>query len=221
MSDQNSNDPRLEQAGASDESLLAAHEKLLGKKPEDGAHYKMMPLVLLFVFSGLIFYAGTYLNHYSGHYDPAIFNENAHPAGATANVAKVDPMVLGKKNYDLVCTTCHQANGLGVPGTYPPLAGSEWVTGSEERVIRIVLYGLNGPVHVKGQQFNAAAMPAVGKVAGSGYNWSDEKIAAVLTYIRGSFGNTASPITTEQVAAIHAKEGDRAAWTEEELLKLH
>jgi hypothetical protein len=141
MSNQDPIDPRLEQAGASDESLLAAHEKLLGRKPEDGAHYKMLPLVLLFVFSGLIFYAGTYLNRYSVRYNPFAFDENAPSTSGNAVAVKVDPLVLGKKNYDLVCTTCHQATGLGVPGVYPPLAGSEWVNGSSERLIRIVLYG--------------------------------------------------------------------------------
>lgn len=220
MSDRNPIDPRQEQAGASDESLLAAHEKLLGKKPEDGAHYKMLPLVLLFVFSGLIFYAGTYLNHYAGHYDAAIFNENAHPTSAVASGPKVDPMVLGKRYYDSLCIQCHQGDGKGQAGVYPPLAGSEWVTGSEERLIRIVVHGLKGPIKVEGVEFNAAAMPAVGKVAGSGYNWSDEKIAIVLTYIRGSFGNTAPAITAEKVAEIHGKEGDRKEWSQEELLKL-
>jgi mono/diheme cytochrome c family protein len=220
MSEPSPIDPRLDQAGASDESILAAHEKLLGKKPDEKAHYKLLPLVLLFVFSGIIFYAGTYLNHFSGSYNSAVFDENGHPAAAGGAVAKIDPLVLGKKNYDLVCITCHQATGLGVAGVYPPLAGSEWVVGSEERVIRILLHGLKGPVHVKGADYGTAAMPAVGKVAGSGYNWSDEKIAAVLTYIRQEWGNKASPITPEQVAAIHAKEGDRHEWSQEELLKL-
>jgi len=220
MSDLTPQDPRLEQAGASDESLQAAHEKLLGRKPDDGAHYKMLPLVLLFVFSGLIFYAGTYLNHYSARYDATVFDENGHSTKGAVAVAKVDPMVLGKKNFDLVCSTCHQANGQGVPGVYPPLAGSEWATGSEERVIRIVLYGLKGPITVEGKTYGAAAMPVFGKVAGSGYNWSDDKIAAVLTYVRASFGNTASAVTAEQVAAIHAKEGDRKEYTQEELEKI-
>ncbi len=221
MSDLTPNDPRLEQAGASDESLQAAHEQLLGRKPDDGAHYKLLPLVLLFVFSGLIFYAGTYLNHYSARYDATVFDENGHSTKGVPVIVKIDPMVLGKKNFELVCATCHQATGLGVAGVYPPLAGSEWVNGSEERVIRIVIYGLKGNVTVKGTTYNAAAMPVIGKVSGSGYNWSDEKIAAVLTYVRASFGNTASAITPEQVAAVHAKEGDRKEWSEEELQKIH
>ena len=220
MSNQDPIDPRLEQAGASDESLLGAHEKLLGRKPEDGAHYKMLPLVLLFVFSGLIFYAGTYLNRYSVRYSPSAFDENAPSNTGAAMAVKVDPLVLGKKNYELVCATCHQATGLGVPGVYPPLAGSEWVNGSNERLIRIVLYGLKGPVKVKGVEYGAAAMPVFGKVAGSGYNWSDEKIAATLTYVRASFGNNSPAITPEQVAAIHAKEGDRKEYSQEELLQL-
>lgn len=220
MSDQSFADPRLDQPGASDESLLTAHEQALATKPDDRGHYRLLPLVLLFVFSGLIFYAGTYLNFYSGHYDATIFNENAHPASATAAAPKLDPLVLGKKNYEQVCITCHQATGQGVEGVYPPLAGSEWVTGTPERVIRIVLHGLKGPLTVEGKQFGQAAMPAFGQVTGSGYNWSDERIAAVLSYIRQEWGNKAEPITPEQVAAIHTKEGSRPEWSQDDLKKI-
>lgn len=220
MSEQFPVDPRLEQAGATDDSLLAAHEKELGKKPSDGGHYRLLPLALLFIFSGLIFFGGTYLNFYAGHYHSEIFNENAHPTNAAAGAAKVDPLVLGKKNFEAVCATCHQLTGLGVEGIYPPLAGSEWVQGSPDRVIRIVLHGLKGPVTVKDKQFSAAAMPAFGKVAGSGYNWNDDRIAAVLTYIRQEWGNKGGPITAEQVAAIHAQEGNRKEWSQDELHKL-
>ena len=213
-------DPRLEQPGASDESLLAAHEKELAKKMAPDARYKLLPLVLLFVFSGLIFFSGTYLNRFSGRYHADIFDENAQPVAATAGATKVDPLVLGKKSYDQVCSTCHQATGQGVPGIYPPLAGSEWVQGTPERLIRIVVYGLKGTVQVKGNTFGAAAMPRIGKVSESGYNWSDDRIAAVLSYIRQEWGNKGSPITPEQVTAIHTKEGDRKEWSSDELLKI-
>jgi len=221
MSEEFSADPRIEQAGASDESILFAHEKEVGKKPNDAGHYKMLPLVLLFVFSGLTFYSATYLNRYSGKYHSEIFDENAHPAAAGAAAAKVDPIVLGRKSYEQVCITCHQATGQGVEGIYPPLAGSEWVLGTPERVIRIVLFGLKGPLTVKNKQFGAASMPVVGRVTGSAYNWSDERIAAVLTYIRQEWGNKASAITPEEVAAIHTKVGDRKEWSQEELEKIH
>ena len=215
-------DPRLDQAAATDESVLAAHEKLLGRQRDEKAHYRLLPLNLLFLFSGLIFFGGTYLNRYSGRFDPRVYDENGKPPAAGAAVVKADPREVGKKLFNnAACNTCHQVTGLGVPGVYPPLAGSEWVQGSEERVIRIVLYGLNGPVKVKGTDFpGTVQMPSFGKVTGSGFNWSDDKIAAVLTYVRSEWGNTAGPITADQVAAIHAKEADHKAWTQDELLKL-
>lgn len=210
-------DPRLEQSGASDDSLLSAHETELMPKLDDRGHYRLAPLILLFVFSGLIFYAGTYLNHYSGHYSPVVFDENGAPPSANAGAAKIDPLVLGKRQYELVCAACHQLTGLGIEGIYPPLAGSEWVTGSPDRVIRVLLHGLKGPITVHGKQYGAAAMPAFGRVPGGGYNWNDDRIAAVLTYIRQSWGNAAEPITPEQVAAVAAQEGARKEWTAEEL----
>lgn len=217
MSDQN--DPRLEQPGASDDDLLAAHETELLPKPDDRGHYRMAPLILLFVFSGIIFYAGTYLNEFAGHYKADVFNEDAPPVAANAGAAKIDPMVLGKRNYDTVCATCHQQNGLGVEGIYPPLANSDWVTGSADRVIRVVAHGLKGPITVQGKQYGAAAMPAFARVPNSGYNWNEERIAAVLTYIRASWGNAAEPITADQVSAVLQQEGPRAEWTAEELAK--
>jgi len=111
-------------------------------------------------------------------------------------------------------------NGQGLPNVYPSLAGSEWVLGSEERVVSIVIHGLKGPVTVLGKTYNAAAMPAFAQVPGSGYNWSDEKIAAVLTYVRQAWGNNAGPIETAKVTELRIKEGDRKEWTEAELLQL-
>lgn len=220
MSSDRSNDPRLEQAAATDDSLVSAHEKASAGTPDSHANYRLMPLVLLFVFSGLIFYAGTYLNRYSGHFSPDIFDERQLPGSGEVQAVKIDPVVLGQKQYVLACVTCHMPNGQGLTGVYPPLAGSEWVTGSEERLIAIVVHGLKGPVTVKGTTYNAAAMPAFGQVAGGGYNWSDEKIAAVLTYIRQEWGNAAGPIETATVTAVRQQHGDRKEWSESELLQL-
>src|SRR3954469_24494707 len=99
MSTPQNQDPRADQAAVSDESLIAVHEKLGGKQPDENANYRLMPLVLLFVFSGLIFWAGTYLNRYSGHFDAGIFNENAHPSTGEGPVAKADPMKVGATAY--------------------------------------------------------------------------------------------------------------------------
>jgi mono/diheme cytochrome c family protein len=211
-------DPRADQAAVSDESLLAVHEKLGGKQPDERANYNLMPLVLLFVFSGLIFWAGTYLNRYSGQFDAGIFNENAHPTSGQPPVAAVNLPKMGKAAYESICLSCHLANGAGQPaGQIPPLAESEWVTGSEERLVRIVLHGLSGPIQVKGTTYTGAAqMPQFSNQPG----WNDTKIAAVLTYIRQSFGNSAPEISPQQVAAIRAKDGERKPMTADELSRL-
>lgn len=217
MSEEPKKDPRLDQAAATDESILDAHEAVLGRHPDDGGRYRLMPIGILFTLSGLILFAGTYLNRYTGHYSPLIFNENAKPASTTAAAPKADPMLVGKAAFDSVCITCHQPTGMGMPGIYPPLNDSEWVDGAPERVIRIVLYGLKGEVHVEGKMFNAAAMPAFGKEPNSAYNWSDEKIADVLTYVRHTWDNKAGPISAEQVSAVHNSVGVRAEMSEPDL----
>jgi mono/diheme cytochrome c family protein len=210
-------DPGVDQSAVSDEGLLDAHEKALGRQHhDDGARYRLLPIGLLFILSGLILFAGTYLNRYTGHYSGLIFNENAKPSIGAA--VKVDPLAVGRAQFKAVCITCHQESGMGIPGIYPPLAGSEWANGSADRVIRIVLYGLKGPVHVEGKEFSATAMPVFGQVPGSAYNWSDEKIAAVLSFVRQEWGNKAPAITAEQVSAVRQAVGARKEMTEAELL---
>jgi mono/diheme cytochrome c family protein len=215
-----SKDPLLIPAAVSDEGLLSSHEKPLGRQPDDQAHYRLMPLGILFFLSGLILFSATYLNRYAGHFNPTVYNETVTPSSGEAAAVKVDPVVLGKKLFNSpgACYSCHQPNGQGVPGVYPPLAGSEWAQGPEERVVSIVLDGLHGQVKVEGTTFNAAAMPAFGS---SGYSWNDEKIAAVLTYVRQEWGNKAPAITPEQVAETRSKEGSHAVWSQDDLLQLH
>ena len=218
MSAPSQNDPRLDQPAVTDETLLAQHEKLLGKQPDDGGHYRLLPLGILFGFACLILFGALYLGRFSGKFDPRIYNENLKEFGTVkAAPVALDPVAVGEKLFNnAACNTCHQTTGLGLPGAIPPLAGSEWAQGSEERVIRIVLYGLKDPIKVAGKDFNSV-MPAFGKVAGSGFNWSDDKVAAVLTYVRQAWGNKASAVTTEKVAEIHAKVGDHPAFTAAEL----
>lgn len=111
-------------------------------------------------------------------------------------VASAD-QVSGQQTFQL-CATCHQPNGQGLPGAYPPLAGGEYANASNPAVpILIVMNGIQGPVTVKGQQFNGV-MPAYG----TGVELSDETVAAVLTYVRSSWGNSASAITEEDVEKV-------------------
>ena len=220
MSAPSGQDPRLDRAAISDEAMLAAHEKLLGAQPDERARYRMVPLIVLFVMSGFILFAATYLNRYSGHFSASIYDENALPSTGAAAIVKADPVAAGKRLFATAgaCVTCHQATGQGIPGVYPPLAGSEWATGPEGRAIRIVLYGLKGPVHVKGADFpGAAAMPSFGT---AGFNWSDERIADVLTYVRQEWGNKASAITADQVQKVRQAVGERKEWSQDELLQV-
>jgi mono/diheme cytochrome c family protein len=181
-----------------------------------------MPLFLLGFISAMIFVCSVYVVHYRGDFDPLVYDERYDAAAAKAAASgpkQLTPeqiLASGKRLYQ-TCAACHQANGLGVAGVYPPLAASEWVTGSEERLIRVLLHGLNGPIQVKGNPYNGA-MPAFGKVSGGGYNWSDEKIAHVLSYIRHDWGNNAEFITKEKVTEVLKAEGARAKpWTQDEL----
>lgn len=219
MSAPQSSDPRVDQAAVTDESLLAVHEKMLGKQPDEKAHYRLLPLNLLFLFSGLIFFGGTYLGRFSGHFHPQVYNEYAPApkAGAAVAAPAVDPYTLGKNVYGQVCVACHQPTGLGLPPAFPPLVGSEWVAGSEERLIRILLYGLQGPIKVKGTDF-LGAMPAVGP--GSGYNLSAEKVAAALTFVRKEWAGINVPVTAAKVNEIRGKVGAREPWTVAELEKI-
>lgn len=119
----------------------------------------------------------------------------------------------GKTQYTVICGACHQPTGLGLDGLAPPLADSEWVTGSPERLARITLNGVRGPMNVKGKVWELE-MPPVNIL-------SDQEIAGILTYIRREWGHTAAPISPQFVAKVRKETEDRAdAWTEAELLKV-
>jgi mono/diheme cytochrome c family protein len=209
--------PKLEQAGASDDQIQLVHAALRREKAEPSEAFAPLPLLLLFLFSVLIFLSAIYLERFSGGFDPLVYNENFKPGmGGPVGAVQIDPVVQGKRLFNS-CITCHQATGQGLPGTYPPLAGSEWVEGSEEVLVRIVLQGLGSPVTVKGATFNGA-MPAFGAL---GSNWRDDQIAWVLTYVRQEWGNKAPPITKETVTRIRtAAAGRMKAWTIDELKAL-
>lgn len=101
----------------------------------------------------------------------------------------------GAKIFETNCSSCHGANGQGIPGAIPPLAGNRVATGDAAKAIHIVKYGLTGTITVAGKTFNGQ-MPAW-----SG-NLSNTDIAAVLTYVRSSWQNKASAISEAQVAAV-------------------
>jgi mono/diheme cytochrome c family protein len=182
------------------------------REPRDG--YEPVPLWFVAFFGALLFWGGWYLSEYSGGWKADIFDEapaaRYGPAGAI-DEGPVDPVKLGEKLYRVTCVSCHQRNGQGVEGQYPPLAGSPWVLEHPQRLKRILLHGIEGPLVVLGKSYNGAMPP-------QGDRLDDEKIAAVLTYVRQAWGNDALPIPPESVAATRAKTGDRRIpWSEKEL----
>lgn len=100
----------------------------------------------------------------------------------------------GAKVYSFYCGTCHQSDGKGASGRFPPLAKASYVTGNKNLLISIVLKGMEGPIEVNGEQYNGT-MPQHSFL-------SNEEVANVLTYIRENFGNKASPVTPEEVAKV-------------------
>lgn len=120
-------------------------------------------------------------------------------------------MKAGKKVYSSVCMACHQNNGQGLSGAFPPLAKSSWVTGKPDRIVKLILHGLVGELEILGQKYNGV-MPAHKD------QFSDQEIADVVTYIRKSWGNEATEISFELVTKIRDEHKDRTdAWQVEEL----
>jgi mono/diheme cytochrome c family protein len=133
----------------------------------------------------------------------------ALPMALHAQKAKTGAEVYG------TCAACHMANGAGMAGVFPPLAGSEWVTGKPEVPIAIVLHGMQGEVTVKGAKYNSVMTPWAAM-------FSDQEIANVVTYIRSQWGNKASAVTPAQVAAVRtATKARKTQWTEAELKKAY
>ncbi len=122
----------------------------------------------------------------------------------------------GEAIYEMACLPCHQPEGKGLPGVYPPLAGSDWVRGDATRLIKIVLHGLQGPITVAGQIFGgpgAVPMPALAGL-------TDEQIADVLTFVRDAYGAQAGPVKASDVKRVRdTTAGRETAWSAEELAR--
>jgi mono/diheme cytochrome c family protein len=181
------------------------HAAVQREKREPRVGAEPLSIWLIAIYGLAIFFGGAYLGRYSGNFTSGGLDPMGSPPAPKKAVAggpgggeqaELSPHDRGKKIFAANCQTCHQANGLGVPGQYPPLAGSEFTNGGSRRMGMIVLKGLQGPVTVKGQQFGTAVMQPWDKTL------TDQKIADVMTYERSEWGNNASPVTAEQIAAL-------------------
>ena len=130
------------------------------------------------------------------YYKDGILGYNERPimdseTDVPAEVEVPEELLAGKKVYDALCGACHMSNGKGVPSMNPPLNKTEYVLGDKDRLIGIVLNGLQDPIEINGETFQ--------NIMASHAFLSDQQIADVLTYVRQSFGNNASPVTVEEV----------------------
>jgi mono/diheme cytochrome c family protein len=208
--------------------ITEIHAAVQREKPEPSADVTPMPLWLTGVCAFATVWAGIYFGIFNGGLSGNVYNEyesspavlfplpaKAGAGNATASEVKT-PAQQGKEVFGQFCQACHQTNGAGVPGQFPSLVGSDWVQGSDKRVVAILLKGLQGPISVSGKPFpTTQVMP----------NWelqlSPKKIAAVLTYIRQEWGNKASEISEAKVVAAKKEfESQAAQWTEPQLLQI-
>jgi mono/diheme cytochrome c family protein len=140
-----------------------------------------------------------------GDADTATDTTTAPPAAPVATAP------AGESDYVTQCGTCHQADGNGMAGAFPPLAGAELVNAaSPNRHIAVILKGMTGPVTVKGVEYNGVMV---------GFeNLTDDQIAAIASYERTSWGNTGGAVTAAQVAEVRASVASRTTqWTYAEL----
>lgn len=177
-----------------------------------------MPMWLVMAMMLILFWGGAEFDKHSGWFNPSVYA----PYASAAELENWQPksnegqmIARGQTVFHNTCELCHGPDGMGKPGQFPPLAGSEWANAEgPNRMIRIPLIGLNGPVQIKGQQWNLA-MPAMGAAL------SDDDLAAALTYIRQAWGNKAPAVTPDLVKAIRSQVSSRTQpWTAEELLAI-
>jgi mono/diheme cytochrome c family protein len=178
-----------------------------------------MPILLIVIFAVVIYLGMIYLDAHGGGFDPQVYQPYASREvlqDKQPPTAGAEPGKRGKIVFQ-TCSQCHQPDGRGSTALFaPPLAGSDWVQAEgPNRIIRIVLNGLTGPITVNGNQYGGGSMTAFGTA------FSDEQIADVLTYERQAWGNKAGPVKPEQVKAIRAQVAEKPdAWNSADLLKI-
>ena len=188
---------------------------------EPAAASSPVPVGLQLAFFALGFLALIYLDSQAGGFNGKVYE----PFDSYEVVQEVQPQLnvdprfeQGRLAYMTYCFACHQADGGGLAGSYPPLAESDWVNDENpERMLRVIMNGLTGPITVNGEAWNVSAqMPAFGMAISD-----NEELAALVTFVRGQkeWGNEASEVTDEEVEAVRNETMARGMtpWTEEAL----
>jgi nitrite reductase (NO-forming)/hydroxylamine reductase len=137
--------------------------------------------------------------------ESAMSDEPAVHEAEVASGQMDETLANGEAIFNANCAACHQRTGMGLPGAFPPLAGSDFLKGDRKKVLSVALFGLSGPITVNGQEYNGV-MPSMGYL-------TDAELAAALSYVFSSWGNSGSAVSVEEVSALRAELGqeDRAA----------
>ena len=171
---------------------------------EPTAPRSTVPMWILVVTLVLLFLGFVIFDRHSGRFDARVYSPYASAEQLDAYQPKTGAAAAraqGKKVYESVCGICHGVDGLGKPGQAPPLAGSEWVNAKGvSRLAHIPLAGANGLISVEGKDWNM-------NMAAMGAALPDADLAAVLTYIRSSWGNKAGEVTADDVKSVRASMG--------------
>jgi len=175
-------------------------------EPYEGSH--PIPKVVLAIIGLLLIWAVWHLYATYSPMPPSVGDDRVMADFAVPTKAD------GGQLYTANCVACHQASGAGVPGVFPPLSKSEWVDAEDAGImVRIVLHGIHGPLTVEGAKYN-------GEMPHFQDKFSDEELAAIVSHVRTSFGNSASTIDADFVAKVRAETKDQTTpWKGDEDLR--
>ena len=202
----------------SDEQIVKSHVELSKNKHEPTKNFLIAPLVFVFVFGCLIFVCSIQLAHSTNSFQlhPPVEVVELTPEEKEAQRLE-RKISSGEKVFAARCASCHQANGLGIAGQFPPLAGSEWVSADAGVIANIILKGLKGEILVKGVKYGSSAAVNMAAVP-----ISDREIANVSTYVRQAWGNSSTEVSedfVQKIRADHASKQDQ--WIGDDLKSLY
>ena len=193
---------------------LPRHDAQQRENPDPHEQGRPVPKLVLLTVTAAFAWSIGYIVTTQGDEDPAL-GDRRTMSTLVGKRADAGGAVDGAQIYSAQCVACHQASGAGLPGVFPPLAASEWVTGKDTLAASILLHGVTGKLTVKGAAYNGQ-MPAFKD------KLNDAELAAVLSHIRSQFGNSASGVSADTVKAVREEgKARKDPWNgDEELDKL-